>query len=65
MLLGFGVLGYVMRLFGYPIAPIVVGLILGPMADSSCAGRWRSARATGCIWCSRPSPPTFMLLRWR
>lgn len=33
MLLAFGVLGYVMRLFGYPIAPIVVGLILGPMAE--------------------------------
>ena len=33
MLLLFGVLGYVMRLFGYPIAPIVVGLILGPMAE--------------------------------
>ena len=33
MLLGFGVLGYLMRLFGYPIAPIVVGLILGPMAE--------------------------------
>ncbi|WP_347268624.1 tripartite tricarboxylate transporter permease [Paracoccus sp. (in: a-proteobacteria)] len=33
LLLGFGVLGYVMRLFGYPIAPIVVGLILGPMAE--------------------------------
>lgn len=33
MLLGFGVLGYVMRLFGYPIAPIVVGLILGPLAE--------------------------------
>ncbi|MCF1709385.1 tripartite tricarboxylate transporter permease [Tabrizicola sp. J26] len=33
MLLGFGLLGYVMRLFGYPIAPVVVGLILGPMAE--------------------------------
>ena len=33
MLLVFGVLGYVMRLYGYPIAPIVVGLILGPMAE--------------------------------
>lgn len=33
MLLGFGILGYVMRLFGYPIAPIVVGLILGPLAE--------------------------------
>ena len=33
MLLMFGVMGYGMRVFGYPIAPIVVGLILGPMAE--------------------------------
>ncbi|KFI27826.1 tripartite tricarboxylate transporter permease [Haematobacter massiliensis] len=33
MLLAFGLLGFVMRLFGYPIAPIVVGLILGPLAE--------------------------------
>ncbi|NEJ70486.1 tripartite tricarboxylate transporter permease [Rhizobium phaseoli] len=33
MLLAFGVLGYLMRLFGYPIAPAVVGLILGPLAE--------------------------------
>ncbi|MDB6179946.1 tripartite tricarboxylate transporter permease [Paracoccus fistulariae] len=33
LLLAFGVLGYVMRLYGYPIAPLVVGLILGPMAE--------------------------------
>ena len=33
LLLGFGLLGYVMRRFDYPIAPVVVGLILGPMAE--------------------------------
>ena len=33
MLLIFGILGYLMRLFNYPIAPLVVGLILGPMAE--------------------------------
>jgi putative tricarboxylic transport membrane protein len=33
LLLTFGVLGYVMRVFGYPIAPVIVGLILGPMAE--------------------------------
>ncbi|MBN9053958.1 MAG: tripartite tricarboxylate transporter permease, partial [Rhizobiales bacterium] len=32
MLLVFGLLGFAMRLFGYPIAPVVVGLIIGPMA---------------------------------
>jgi putative tricarboxylic transport membrane protein len=33
MLLVFGLLGYILRRFDYPIAPVVVGLILGPMAE--------------------------------
>ena len=33
MLLGFGVLGYMLRRFGYPIAPVVIGLILGPLSE--------------------------------
>ena len=32
-LLLFGLGGYMLRRFGYPIAPVVVGLILGPMAE--------------------------------
>ncbi|GHG21443.1 MULTISPECIES: tripartite tricarboxylate transporter permease [Paracoccus] len=35
MLVAFGVLGFLMRRYDYPIAPVVVGLILGPMADSA------------------------------
>ncbi|MEW5420946.1 tripartite tricarboxylate transporter permease [Amorphus sp. 3PC139-8] len=35
LMLGFGVLGYVLARTGYPIAPIVLGAILGPMAESS------------------------------
>jgi putative tricarboxylic transport membrane protein len=33
LLLAFGLLGYGLRRFGYPIAPLVVGLILGPLAE--------------------------------
>lgn len=33
MLILFGIMGYGMRLYGYPVAPVVVGLILGPMAE--------------------------------
>ena len=33
LLLAFGLLGYVLRRFHYPIAPVVVGLILGPLAE--------------------------------
>jgi putative tricarboxylic transport membrane protein len=34
MLAVFGVMGFFMRRFDYPIAPVVVGLILGPVAES-------------------------------
>jgi putative tricarboxylic transport membrane protein len=33
MLAVFGVLGFLMRRHGYPVAPVVIGLILGPMAE--------------------------------
>jgi putative tricarboxylic transport membrane protein len=34
MLVAFGVMGFLMRRFDYPVAPVVVGLILGPVAES-------------------------------
>ncbi len=33
MLAVFGVMGYLMRRYDYPIAPVVIGLILGPVAE--------------------------------
>src|SRR6478735_4911435 len=34
MLAGFGVMGFLMRRFDFPVAPVVVGLILGPIAEA-------------------------------
>src|SRR5215213_1451397 len=34
MLAAFGLLGFLMRRFDFPIAPVVVGLILGPVAEA-------------------------------
>ena len=34
MLLVFGLMGFMMRRFDYPIAPVVIGLILGPLAET-------------------------------
>jgi putative tricarboxylic transport membrane protein len=34
MLATFGVMGFLMRRFDFPIAPVVVGLILGPVAEA-------------------------------
>lgn len=31
----FGVIGYLLRLSGYPVGPIVLGIILGPLLDSN------------------------------
>ena len=31
----FGLLGYLMKLYHYPIAPFVLGLLIGPTADTS------------------------------
>jgi len=33
LLLVLGVLGYLMRRFGYPVSPLIVGAILGPIAE--------------------------------
>lgn len=35
LMLGFGVMGWLLSRSGYPIAPIVLGAILGPLAESS------------------------------
>lgn len=34
-MIGFGILGYFMRLYGYATGPMVLGLILGPMLDAN------------------------------
>jgi putative tricarboxylic transport membrane protein len=76
MLLLFGVMGYQMRLYGYPIAPVVVGLILGPMAEqqlrralSIAQGDWTTLISTplaagllSVAFLALVVPP---LLRWR
>ncbi len=35
MMLGFGVLGYIMKKLRYPIVPLVLGLVLGRLAENS------------------------------
>ncbi len=59
MLMVFGLLGYLMRVFQYPIAPVVVGLILGPMAEQQL--RRALAIAQG-DWTTLVSTPIAALL---
>jgi putative tricarboxylic transport membrane protein len=38
-MLGFGVFGYFMRLYGYPLGPVILGVILSRLLDDN----WRRA----------------------
>ncbi|MCG8527886.1 MAG: tripartite tricarboxylate transporter permease, partial [Opitutales bacterium] len=33
LMVGFGIVAYFLREMGYPVAPLVIGIILGPMAE--------------------------------
>jgi putative tricarboxylic transport membrane protein len=76
MLMIFGVMGYAMRLHGYPIAPVVVGLILGPMAEAQLRralaisqGDWstlvRTPLAAGLLAVALAALVIPPILRWR
>lgn len=34
-MLGFGVFGYFLKIYGYQVAPVILGMILGPLMDKS------------------------------
>jgi putative tricarboxylic transport membrane protein len=33
--LGFGVIGWILRRYGFPVAPIVLGIVLGKLAEEN------------------------------
>ena len=35
LLLGIGLIGFVMRALDYPLAPLIIGMVLGPLAETS------------------------------
>ena len=62
MLILFGVMGYGMRLYGYPIAPVVVGLILGPMAEQQLRRALSIAQGDWTTLVSTPVSGTLIAL---
>jgi putative tricarboxylic transport membrane protein len=35
VMLAFGIIGYVLRVLGFPLAPLILGVVLGPILDSN------------------------------
>jgi putative tricarboxylic transport membrane protein len=62
MLMIFGVMGYLMRLHGYPIAPVIVGLILGPMAEQQLRRALSIAQGDWATLVSTPVAAGILLL---
>jgi putative tricarboxylic transport membrane protein len=62
MLILFGLFGYFMRQFGYPIAPVVVGLILGPMAETQLRRAIQISQGDFSVLVGSPIAATLLIL---
>ncbi|MDZ7801430.1 MAG: tripartite tricarboxylate transporter permease [Trueperaceae bacterium] len=52
--LGFGVLGFIMLRFGFPVAPMVLALILGPLAEDRLRQALVMSQGDWSIFVTRP-----------
>ena len=60
MMLGFGVLGYVMKKLQYPIVPLVLGLVLGRLAENSLRQALMISGGSLAIFFTRPISAIFL-----
>lgn len=56
VLLGIGLLGFVMRRFGMPLAPLLIGMVLGPLAETSLRDTLLSSGGSYAALASGPIP---------
>ena len=54
LLYGIGVLGVVMRRFDFPTAPVVVGMILGPLAEAQLRNAMSIGEGSAMVFIQRP-----------
>jgi putative tricarboxylic transport membrane protein len=58
----FGVLGYFMTKFGFPIAPMLIGFILGPMAERAIRQSLIISKGSVLIFFTRPIALIFIII---
>ncbi len=54
LLYGIGVLGVVMRRFDFPTAPVIVGMILGPLAEAQLRNAMSIGEGSAMVFLQRP-----------
>jgi putative tricarboxylic transport membrane protein len=62
LLFVFGLLGYVMKRFDFPAAPLIVGLILGPMAEQSLRQALTISQGQWSTFITRPLSASLLLI---
>ena len=62
LLYGIGVLGLVMRRFSFPTAPVVVGMILGPLAEAQLRNAMSIGSGSAMVFLERPMSLTLLLI---
>jgi putative tricarboxylic transport membrane protein len=58
----FGLLGFVMRRWGFPVAPAVIGLILGPLAESQFRRALAISQGDPTVFLTHPISATLLAL---
>ncbi|NIR14905.1 MAG: C4-dicarboxylate ABC transporter permease, partial [Gammaproteobacteria bacterium] len=61
-MLAMGVVGYFMRKYGFPGAPLVIGMILGPMVEKSLRQALTASRGSWMIFLKSPICCIFIIL---
>ena len=62
LMLIFGVVAYLMRKLDYPLAPAVLAIVLGPLAEASMRQSLIMAHGSGAIFFERPISGTIMVI---
>ncbi|MBG9387479.1 tripartite tricarboxylate transporter permease [Caenimonas aquaedulcis] len=62
LLYGIGLIGILMRRFDFPTAPVVVGMILGPLAEAQMRNAVSIGEGSGMIFLQRPMSVTLIVL---
>jgi len=57
-----GILGYILAKGGFPLSPIVLALILGPMAEGNFRRSLVMSRGSYSIFFTRPIAATFIII---
>jgi putative tricarboxylic transport membrane protein len=60
MLVGFGALGWMMKRYDWPAAPMILGLVLGPLFETSLRQSLTLSHGSGMIFVSRPISAALM-----